>query len=131
MVSVDKHTDEKLSCDLLKSCACAHYEQLEMDGVLQPFEGKVNGFCSFLEQQWGWKVKYNEGANTILADENKNYCVCPMMSHDNGLIYAALCCCSEGYAELMFSKVAGRPVEATILSSLHRGDDRCKYQIKL
>lgn len=131
MVSLDEQTDENLSRQIMKGCARAHYDQLKMDEVLKPFDGDLEKFANFLQDSWGWKVNYDPVNGIIYADENKNYCVCPMVNQQHGLNTGVLCYCSEGFAELMFSKVAGHPVQATVISSIHRGNDRCKYQIKL
>jgi len=131
MVSLDEQTDEELSRQIMKSCARAHYDQLKMDEVLQPYEGNLEKFASFLEDSWNWKVDFDRENGIIYADENKNFCVCPMVNHQQGLNTGVLCYCSEGFAELMFSKVSGHPVQATVISSIHRGNDRCKYEIKL
>lgn len=42
-----------------------------------------------------------------------------------------LCYCSEGFAELMFSKVVGHPVKAEVIRSIHRGAASCAYQIDI
>ncbi|RKD91641.1 DUF6144 family protein [Mangrovibacterium diazotrophicum] len=131
MVSMDEQMDETLARQIMKSCARAHYDQLKMDEVLQPFEGNPEAFARFLEESWNWKVDFDRENGIIHADENKDFCVCPMVSHQQGMNMGVLCYCSEGFAELMFSKVVGHPVQATVISSIHRGNDRCKYQIKL
>ncbi len=43
----------------------------------------------------------------------------------------ALCYCSEGFAERMFSIVQGSPVQAIVASSVQRGDPTCVYRIEL
>ncbi|MCW0481606.1 DUF6144 family protein [Gaoshiqia sediminis] len=131
MLSLDEQTDEKLSRLIMKKCARVHYDQLKMDDILQDYVGNPKKFIQFLKDSWNWKVIFDEQEQIILADENKNYCVCPMVDHTKGVKSSVLCYCSEGFAELMFAKVAGHPVEARVISSIHRGDDRCQYQIKL
>jgi len=131
MVGLDKETDEELSRQILKSCARAHYDQLKMNEILEPYAGDLKKFISFLQNSWNWKVDFDEEKGIIYADENKNYCVCPMVGQQQGLNMGVLCYCSEGFAELMFSKVAGHQVQARVISSIHRGNSRCKYQIKL
>jgi predicted hydrocarbon binding protein len=64
-----------------------------------------------------------------IADENKTKCVCPMVNKEKGVRSSILCYCSEGFAEKMFSTVVGHPVKAKVISSIHRGNNRCKYQI--
>lgn len=113
----------------LKSCAIVHYNNLKMDNVLSAYIGKLDKFIEFLEKEWAWKVDYDKASKTLIANENKNYCVCPMINHKAGVKPTAICYCSEGFAEKMFSTIAGVPAKATVISSIHRGNDRCKYKI--
>lgn len=100
-----------------------------MDDMLTDYEGKLERFIDFIEEKWGWKIEYNQVTKTLIADENKNYCVCPMVSKVKETKLPALCYCSEGFAEKMFSKVVGQPVTANVISSIQRGDKSCKYKI--
>ena len=101
-----------------------------MDKVLAPYVGDMTRFTQFIGDQWGWKIDYKPEIGVIVADENKSFCVCPMVNKEKGIRSSILCYCSEGFAEKMFSTVAGHPVKARVISSIHRGDDRCKYEIK-
>jgi hypothetical protein len=67
----------------------------------------------------------------LIAGENKNYCLYPMINQKVGEKVPALCYCSGGFAEMKFSTVIGHKVNATVISSIHRGNDRCKYKIEL
>ncbi|WP_321286787.1 DUF6144 family protein [uncultured Sunxiuqinia sp.] len=129
--NIDDNEDETVSRRILKQCAVSHYEHLKMNQFLKPYVGNLNKFIHFIEEKWDWKISYNEEEGLLVADENKNYCVCPLMNQKKGVKSSILCYCSEGFAEMMFSKVAGKPVQATVVSSIHRGQDRCKYEIKL
>ncbi len=128
--NLDQELDEEAKRSVLKSCSMVHYENLKMDDVLLPYIGNLEGFIGFLEEKWGWKVEYNKTEKTVVADENKNYCVCPMINKDNEN-KSAICFCSEGFAEKMFSVVAGVSAKATVISSIQRGDERCIYKIDL
>lgn len=122
--------DEKCR-ETLKQCASAHYEHLGMDNLIKPYEGQLEKFIAFISEKWGWKVDYQEGQKTLIADENKNYCVCPVVNQEKGVKSAILCYCSEGFAEMMFSKVTGHLVRAKVIASVLRGNPTCKYQIRL
>lgn len=115
----------------IKNLAKVHYQQLNMDEMLKPFENKLDDFNGFLEKEWGWKVTYDRSSQILVADENKSYCVCPMINLKSGIKPAALCYCSEGFAERMFSKVVGREVSARVISSIQRGNDHCRYEINM
>lgn len=127
--NMNEHLSEKELRRALKSCAIVHYNNLKMDNVLSAYRGKLDKFIEFLEKEWGWKVDYDEASKTLIANENKNYCVCPMINHKAGVKPTAICYCSEGFAEKMFSTVAGVSAKATVISSIHRGNDRCKYKV--
>ncbi|HBG57301.1 hypothetical protein [Proteiniphilum sp. UBA1028] len=116
---------------ILKSCASVHYFNLGMDEILAPYKHDLDKFISFLESEWGWIIEYNRKENIIIADEDKQLCVCPIINGHNNTDLSSLCYCSEGFAELMFSFITGRPVSATVASSIHRGNKSCIYRIVL
>ena len=131
LLSIDQKADKATHRTIMKSCAISHFEHLQMDQFLSPYIGKVEEFNQFLEKEWGWKVQYQKETGVITADENKAACVCPMVNKVKGVKSSILCYCSEGFAELMFSKVAGHPVKAEVIRSIHRGAATCAYQIDL
>ena len=116
--------------DILKGCAIVHYNNLKMDELLSPFIGNLEGFLKFISDNWGWKIDYDKETGILIGDENKSFCVCPMVNQENNTISDAICYCSEGFSEKMFSVVTGKPVKATVISSVFRGDKSCKYKIE-
>ncbi len=122
--------EEEQIRNLVKESSSVHYDDLKMDVFLNPYLGKVKEFNSFIEKEWGWRISYDENKGEIIVDENKDYCVCPLMKNSTSKL-PALCYCSEGFAEKMYSKVAGKPVSARVISSVQRGDSSCKYSIKI
>jgi hypothetical protein len=131
LLNIGNLEDEATCRKIMKGCAISHYHHLKMDDFLKPYEGNLNKFNSFIELEWGWKINYQKDTSILVADENKSYCVCPMINQEKGVKSPIHCFCSEGFAELMFSKVVGHPVTATVISSIHRGNDRCKYEIRI
>ena len=131
LLNIDENASDEECRKIMKPCAMAHYNFLEMDKVLAPYVGDIEKFNTYISGEWGWKVDYNKELGVIVADENKSYCVCPMVNKEKGVRSSILCFCSEGFAEKMFSTVAGHPVKAKVISSIHRGNDRCKYEIAL
>lgn len=129
LLSIDDHEDEAACRKIMKRCAQTHFNHLQMDVLLKEYKGDLSRFITFIEQKWGWKIDYQQKAGVLLADENKNYCVCPMVNKEKGVKSSILCYCSEGFAELMFSTVIGHKVKASVISSIHRGDSRCIYRI--
>ena len=131
LLNMDENASDEECRKIMKPCAMAHFNFLEMDRVLAPYVGDMDKFTQFISNEWGWKINYNTETSVIVADENKSYCVCPMVNKEKGVRSSVLCYCSEGFAEKMFSTVAGRPVKAKVISSIHHGNDRCKYEIRL
>ena len=122
---LDKATLRKI----VKKNAIVHYNNLKMDDVLKDYENNLEKFIVFLETKWNWKIEYNAATNKLVANENKSQCVCPMVNKEKG-VSPAMCYCSEGFAENMFSKVMGKPVTATVVSSIQRGDKYCQYNVE-
>lgn len=131
LLSIDDNTNKETCRSIMKACAISHYESLKMDDFLSPYIGEIEKFNMLLEKEWGWKVNYRRDEGIIIADENKKVCVCPMVNQNQGVKSAILCYCSEGFAELMFSKVVGHSVKAEVVSSIHRGNASCSYKISL
>lgn len=129
LLSISTLEDESQCRAIVKKCSMVHYKHLNMDQVLEPYVGHVEGFIQFLEHTWGWKITYGKNGRSLLADENKDHCICPLVNQSKGIKSAILCYCSEGMAELMFSKVYNHPVKATVISSIHRGNSSCQYAI--
>jgi hypothetical protein len=129
LANLNAELHEKEIRNVMKSCALVHYADLKMDDVLSDYVGNLEKFIGWIEANWGWKVEYNKETKTLIADENKSYCVCPMVNHQTESKLPALCYCSEGFAERMFSTVAGSPASATVVSSILRGDISCRYKI--
>ncbi len=115
---------------LLKGCALAHYQHLNMEQILDPYKGDLSAFIRFLNETWYWQITYDQDTQTIIADENKNFCVCPLVQRQ--LVKSSvLCSCSEGFAERMFAAVLNQPVKATVTQSVLRGDASCVYTIQI
>jgi hypothetical protein len=131
LLNVDENATDEECRKIMKPCSAAHYNFLEMDKVLAPYIGDIEKFTQFISEKWDWKIDYNHESGVIIADENKSYCVCPMVNKEKGVRSSILCYCSEGFAEKMFSTVAGHPVTARVISSIHRGNDRCIYEIRI
>ncbi len=131
LMNLGQDLDEDTLRKVIKKSAVAHYEQLNMDAMLADYKGDLEGFNAYIEKAWGWKITYNKQEKTLIADENKDFCVCPLLKHDKNKNTAALCYCSEGFAELMFSVVAGSEVSARVISSVRRGDQSCRYHIEI
>lgn len=117
--------------ELMHHCSDYHYRTIDMDTLLLPYIGKLPAFMNFLEKEWNWIITYDEKERVITANENKEFCVCPIVtaSKDHE-VSPTLCHCSEGFASRMFGKVIGHEVNAEVISSVLRKDNNCIYRIR-
>ena len=130
LAALDANLPPETKAAILQGCAAAHYRSINMDELVSPYRGNVEGFLQFLSEKWQWKVTYDKDAQIITADENKSACVCPLVQK-GGIASPALCYCSVGFAERMFSAVAARPVKGEVTRSILRGDPSCVYTIQI
>jgi len=128
-ISKELNEDEKRR--ILKKCSSVHYDKEGMYKMLEPYRNDLKKFMGFLESEWDWKIDYDEATKTIIADENKKDCVCPIINNKPESDLSSMCYCSEGFAEMMFSYITGASASATVISSIHRGNERCVYRIIL
>jgi len=130
MLNVMEHIPEERMKETLRECSKYHYAANNMDDLLEEYVGNLDGFVTFLTEQWGWKITYDKENGIIIADENKSKCVCPIVA-ESDQISPNLCFCSEGFAARMFSKVTGHEIKTRIVASILRGDTHCVYEIQL
>lgn len=117
--------------ELMHRCSDYHYRGLNMDQTLEPFVGDLPCFMKFLSGEWNWLITYEEEKRLIIANENKEFCVCPVVSAaEDGKVSPVICHCSEGFAKRMFEKVIGSEVKTEVISSILRGDKNCIYRIQ-
>ncbi len=131
LAGLDANLPPETKATLLQGCAAVHYRSLNMDELVSQYRGDVEGFLRLLSEKWQWKVMYDKEAQIITADENKSACVCPLVQKGLGIASPALCYCSVGFAERMFSAVVARPVKGEVTRSILRGDKSCVYTIRI
>jgi hypothetical protein len=74
--------------------------------------------------------QFNAAAETgSLSPEN--HCLCPLVEARPSGLSPTYCLCSLGYVKEMHEQIFKRPVEVELLSSVLRGDPRCKFKIEL
>lgn len=116
---------------IVKNRSEAHFNDLSLKEKFAPYVGRLEAFHSFLSKEWGWIIDYDREKGIVHVDENKSYCVCPLIQNKKIEGLGALCYCSEGIAEQMFSYVTGKSVKAEVVQSVLRGATSCKYRITL
>jgi len=117
--------------NLIRKNAVIHFNELKMNDMLKEYIGYPDKFIDFISEKWGWKIEFDKTAGILIADENKSYCVCPLVNQAESIGSAVMCNCSEGFAEKMFSEVFGKPVKAEVISSVLKGDKSCKYKVTI
>ena len=120
----------KIEC-AYENCAEFHYKMNQMDSVLDTYVGDLDGFISFLKNTYWWLITCSDDGKTILIDENKDFCVCPVAGKIGENVSPMLCNCSAFYAKKMFSKVCQREVNAAVKRSFLRDGKSCMYEIHL
>lgn len=115
--------------NLIKMNAVIHFNELKMNDMLKEYIGNPDKFIDFISEKWSWKIEFNKTTGILEADENKSYCVCPMVNRAEGIGSSVMCSCSEGFAEKMFSAVFGHPIKAEVISSVLKGNASCIYRI--
>ncbi|MDE6341124.1 MAG: hypothetical protein K2K93_02300 [Muribaculaceae bacterium] len=115
--------------NIVKSTSQAHHDLLNVPEMVKPYIGKPKEFIEFLQNAWGWKVKDDPSQRQLIVDENKPVCVCPLLKNSADKFFPALCYCSEGFAEKMFSAVYEHPVEVMVAASIQRRDRSCVYHV--
>jgi hypothetical protein len=116
---------------IIKNRAEAHFNDLNLKETLAPYVGKPESFHEFLIKEWGWIIDYDKANNVVNVDENKSYCVCPLIQNKKIDGLGMLCYCSEGIAEKMFSYVTEKQTKAEVVQSILRGAKTCKYKITI
>ena len=115
---------------IIRKCHIAHYNEIGMQDILEKYVGNIDSFIGFLGREWNWIVDYDRAERVIVADENKETCVCPLF-HSGMLTSGNLCFCSEGFAERMFTYVLQKPVRAEVIRSVIRDGKSCIYKISI
>lgn len=117
--------------NLIKNNAIIHFNELNMNDMLKEYIGNPDKFIHFISEKWGWKIEFDKSSGILIADENKSYCVCPLVNQTEDIGSSVMCNCSEGFAEKMFSEVFGKPVKAEVIASVLMGDKSCKYKVTI
>lgn len=112
---------------IIKQTSQAHHDLLNVPSMVMPYIGSPDEFIKFLKESWGWVVTDNKEERRLIVDENKPFCVCPLLKNSKGKLFPSLCYCSEGFAEKMFSAVYQKPVTVKVGASVQRGDASCVY----
>lgn len=59
----------------------------------------------------------------------ENHCLCPMVETKPAGLSPTYCYCSLGYVKEMHEQLFRKPVDVELVSSVLRGDARCRFKI--
>jgi hypothetical protein len=151
--------DEFQRYDVVSSCAHVYPPgQLEKlrkvfvearTKLADPLEA-VDAVLAFMASDpgWGEKGAYREGhmlyhaknpadpegyASAKTADEKRAaYCFCPVIrARLNEGMPATYCFCGSGWYRQQWETATGMPVQVQVLSSVLKGDDACRFAVRL
>ncbi len=74
--------------------------------------------------------QYNAAAETGMPSP-ENHCLCPMVETNPTGLSPTFCLCSLGYVKEMHEQMFKQSVEVELLSSVLRGDPRCRFKIAI
>jgi predicted hydrocarbon binding protein len=131
MVSVlDKTLDEPTKKQVFGSVGRECARQFSQD-TWEKYKGNFPAFLNDMQGPNGWvaKVDYDEKRGILTITDRPRKCSCPLVKQ--GSTSATQCLCTLGWQEETYSRLLGKPVEASIVKSILRGDDSCVYRIRI
>lgn len=125
-----KALNEPLDSEILSECSEIHYLHLGMDQILEPYIGNMEGFIDMISKSWGWSFELiqTEEKGHIFIDEQKDYCVCPLVL-SSAILSRDLCECSRAFNKRMFERVIGKEVEVSLGHTYIRDKKSCQYHV--
>jgi predicted hydrocarbon binding protein len=101
------------------------------DLTWKKYHDNIKGFLDSIQTKDGWveSVVFDETKGVITITDKQHKCTCPLVKQ--GTTPASQCDCTLGWQKETYSQILGRPVQAAVLKSILRGDDRCVFQITI
>lgn len=126
--SIDVHLDEETKIRLMESCgrACAREGPIRAAKACQ---GNLDNLLATL-RKWGG------GEETVQRDGDVVHrlctkCLCPLVQDGPARLPDTYCYCSRGWMKEMFETVVEKPVDVTLIESIKRGGQMCRFTIQL
>jgi effector-binding domain-containing protein len=109
----------------------------------------VDEVIAFMIEDPGWGVRPERRGTTVYttknprdpqayaqattdAEQRRAYCFCPLVrDHLEEGMPDTFCYCSAGWEQQQWEGAIGRPVRVSVVKSLLKGDDRCRFAIHL
>jgi hypothetical protein len=133
--NLDEATRTKVMMANGKACLLAW--QRETNQKPRPQAVTLENFAKWVKasQSTAYRVEgnviyheYTVAAETGLPSPEK-HCLCPMVETNPPGLSPTYCLCSLGYVKEMHEQLFKKPVKIELLSSVLRGDARCKFKM--
>jgi hypothetical protein len=128
MESMDAHLDEGTKVELMEACgrACARTGPAR---VARDCQGNLKQWLTILAGWHGGEdyVRHDGDTVEVLCAE----CLCALVKDGSARLPDTYCICSLGWMRETFEAVIGRPVDVTLVESVKRGGQRCRFTVQL
>lgn len=133
--NIDEAARKKLMMANGKACLLAWQKETNQQVRKEPVT--LERFAAWAKQHKdsGYEVdgnviysQYMSSAETGLASP-ENHCLCPMVESNPAGLSPTYCNCSLGYVKEMHEQMFKKPLNVELVSSVLRGDKRCKFKI--
>jgi hypothetical protein len=127
MASMDAHLDDEARIELMEACgrACARTGPARVAGDCQ---GNLDRWLTILDRWHGGEEYVRRDGDTVevLCVE----CLCALVKDGPARLSDTYCTCSLGWMKETFEMVVGGPVGVTLVESVKRGGQRCRFTIQ-
>jgi hypothetical protein len=97
--------------------------------VAKDCQGNLEQWLTILARWHGGEEYVRRDGDTVevLCAE----CLCALVNEGPARLSDTYCTCSLGWMKETFEMAAGIPVDVTLVESVKRGDQRCRFMIQL
>jgi hypothetical protein len=126
--SLDAHLDEDTRRELMESCgrACARGGPAR---VAEGCQGKLDEWLATLAKWHGGKDYVRRDGDVVHVICAR--CLCDLVKDGSERLSDTYCYCSLGWMKETFEAVVGGPVDVTLVESIQRGGESCKFVIRV
>jgi len=128
MDNLDEHVDEKTKLKVLENCgrACISRSFLKKVQECKKSAKDTSEFLDNLQRMW----------NHLQRDDDDIYvvykkCYCPLVKGCSEPLSSTFCNCSVGWIKELFESALEKQVDVELEKSIVRGDDICRFKVRL
>jgi len=127
MESLEAHLGEQARVEVMEACGRACVRRGPADVARQCRENLEGWLTVLARWHGGEKTVQCEGdkVEVLCAD-----CLCTLVKDGPARLSDTYCACSVGWMKETFEVVLGRPVAVTLVESIKRGGQRCRFAIE-